>query len=355
MYKPLSIQELKSRVNANGKLELTELVEVCVLALFFLQKLGKAPNNEIAKKLEENDAVVNEHLLASAMEALQARGLISYATGRTPLGQTQKSWKIRQIVWSAPPEVAHIIDLLPNLVATEEARAILSAMNGQEEEGDGESKAQRKLKFDDYVAVEIEFVTLDPILGSQPSSPQLKRLIAKQPNGIDADCLFSRDNDGVPIIGSDAVKGWLRTGLRTAGYAESAAEYFACSSVRLEDAKIEQLSLPVIDPRTRQGKGIQNYESIAAGQKIKLRLQMPGRGVMTVDEFKVWLAAYCIAPLRGMSPARGARYGKLAMTSFTVLGLSSDGKAVLESVLADPKCALPPEALKFAQGLVAKH
>ena len=40
-------------------------------------------------------------------------------------------------------------------------------------------------------------------------------------------------------------------------------------------------------------------------------------------------------PLRGLSPARGARFGRMEMVGFRVLGESRSGKAFVGSVVED--------------------
>lgn len=332
-----------------------ELVEASVLAMFFIQKLGKAHVDEILAKIEATGGAIDEHLLTQAVEALQARGLVSYARGRKKgTGESVKMWKPKQAIWAAPPEVAHITELLPALVSTPEAQDLITRLNADEAEGAGEKKATRKLGYDEYVEVEATFVTMDELLGSQPASPWLDKIVKASPfNGVKADLRFWRDQaDGALVIGADAVRGWLRTGMRTEGFADVVATYIGIAPIRIKPKQaMVQIALPVVDMRGGGGKGLNTYEAIQPGQPIVMRFRIPTRGFMTVERFKVWLAGYAPNPIRGISPARGARYGALAMTDFKVIGDLRSARTLLDSVMDQ----IPAEAQEFYKTMRAEY
>lgn len=87
----------------NRKLE--GLVETSVVALFFFQKLGKATLDQVFESMQNIGADVSRPLLEQAVDALQARGILSYARGKTESGESTKMWKTRKLIWSNPPKL----------------------------------------------------------------------------------------------------------------------------------------------------------------------------------------------------------------------------------------------------------
>lgn len=337
------------------KMEIAELVEASVLAMFFCQKLGQASAEDVREKIVAGGGEINEHLLSQALEALRARGLLSYARGRKAGGESIKMYRPRQVIWASPPEVAHLVDLLPRLVATPEAQQLIAKLNAAEEDGDGEEKARRKLGYDEYQDIVAEFLTIDQMLGSQPGSPYLDRLVKRSERLLktsapdDCDLRFWRDTDGALLIGADAVRGWLRTGLRTQGFADAAASYIGVSPARIFPKQpLTQTALPVVDARSG-GKGLVSYETLEPGERFTLRFRIPVRGFMSPAKFRAWLTGYGPLPVRGLSPARGARFGKVALVGFNVLGETRSAKSFIGAVFDD----LPEEAKRFAATVMA--
>lgn len=333
--------------------EITELVELSVLAAFVIQKLGKASNPNIEAKIAEMGGTVNEHLLAQATEALQRRGILSYASGRRPSGERERQWVMRRTDFAPALEMAHITDLLPRLVATAEAKALIAELNGAEAEAapDETKKATRPLGYDEYVTCVAKFLTINQLLGSQPSSPYLEALVkASKHRDVQADMRFWRDAaSGDLALCSDALRGWLRTGLRTIGLSEAAASYVAVSdAVIVPQKKLTQAAFPIIDQRTNAGAGIATYECLAPHETFEVTFQLPTRGVMTPKQFKSWLARYAPNPIRGLSPARGARFGKAVLVGFRDLGPLYRGDAALRHVLP----LVPPEYQGFYDEMI---
>ena len=334
-------------------LPITELVQLQVLTAFLVQKLGKASQANVAEKMAELGAACDEHLLHQALEGLRGRGILSYASGRKPEGQVAAFYRMRRAEYAPSLEIAHITDLLPRLVATPEAKALMAELNGEEAEvEEGEQKKTRALGYEQYVAVRATFLTLTELVGSQPASPWLDELVARSAKltglpKIDAQLRFWRDfATGLPQLPSDALRGWIRTGLRSAGFSDAVAGYVAVSDAVIDVDKKDFLqgAFPVIDPRTREGKGLTTCELIAPKQRVTVTFRIPTRGFMSARQFKLWLAAYAPNPIRGCSPARGARFGKMVMIKFEELGALTDATSALQSVMSD---AMPDEAKAF--------
>jgi hypothetical protein len=346
---------LRARMDREGFVPLDDLVEVSVVAMFFVQKLGKASLSDVMERVKEIHADINEHLLEQSLEALRARGLLAYATGRKKSGDSTKMWKTRQIIWAAPPEVAHIIDLLPTLVATEESQELINLLNDSEAEGEGEKKSKRKLGYDEYQDVKVTFRTLNPILGSTPKSPHLVSACRLSPygKGIEADLRFWRDEEnGDILIPSDVTRGWLRTAMRTRGAGDAAAQYLAITDVVIRPKRMAQVALPVIDARTKQGKGLNTYECIPKGEKLEITFRIPTRGFMDPESFVTWLAIYAPNPLRGLSPARGGRFGKMEVVDYKVMGTLANAEEMLVATLANEQ--MSQEGQVFIKKIMAR-
>lgn len=315
---------MASRRGEDGVVDITELVEASVLMMFFFQKLGKATVTEVVEKMEAVKARIDHHLADQAADALQSRGFISYARGRSAgSGDSVKMWKPRRSIWAAPPEVAQLLgaDLLAYLVSTDEAQALIEQLNDAESTGDGEEKAKSRIQYAEYHSVTIRGITVDDWFGSQPKSPLLDARVKKFGSSGDADLRFYRSVDGAVEINSDVVSGWLRTNMRQLDLSDAVASYVACSAIRLPGVKLgPQAAFPVIDQRTKQGKGLTTYETLPAGTEFEMTFSIPTRGFLTVEKFVQHVAAIGMSPIRGLSPARGKKCGRFAVVGFEDLG-----------------------------------
>lgn len=329
-------------------MELRDVVEVSVLSMFFVQKLGKASMEDVFGKIKDIGGVVNEHLLEQALEGLRARGLLSYARGKNKTGESIQMYKTTKVKWAQPPEVAHIADLLPALVATEEAKDIIDVLNAREEKGDGTKKSKTRLGYTDYYELSVTFVTKNPMLGSQPHSPYLQGIVKKSPFPYPAEekgqniLRFWRDEkSGAVVIPSDVIGGWLRTGMRKHfGLGDVAANYISVDDVHIMPEKLDQVALPIIDQQTRKGLGIGNYELLPKGTEFTIFFGVPKKGISDPMKFVSWLIAYAPKPIRGLSPARGKRFGKLEVVAYNIIGESksiTNALTAVENDLEDPR------------------
>jgi len=353
--------------NANGgikdelkEIELKGVTEISILALFFIQSLGVASVEDIDKRITEIHGAVNEHILHQALEGLRARGLLSYVRGTNSGGASIKMYKTTKVKWSQPPEVAHVTNLLPALLATEEAQGIINILNGAEASGKGGTKkAKGKLGYTEYYELAVTFITKTPIIGSQPSSPYLDALVKKSPYPYPAMdkgqsiLRFWRDEEtSAVVISSDTISGWLRTGLRYAfGLSDTVAHYCAVSEAIIMPKSLGQMSLPVIDPTTRRGLGINTYEVLNKGTEFVINFRLPKKGLTDPTKFVAWLTAYVPRPIRGLSPARGKRFGRLEVVDYKILGDSSTIENALNAISGDLQ---DPRALRIHTELLAK-
>jgi hypothetical protein len=336
-------------------IEIEDVVEVSVVALFFVQKLGKASAGNISDGIQKIHGEVNPNTLEQALEGLRARGLLSYARGKSKAGESVQMYKTTKVKWAQPPEVAHISDLLPALVATEEAKKIISILNDAESEGDGDSKSKRKLGYEDYYEIRVDFITMNPLMGSTPPSPYLDTIVKKSPYPYPekADLRFWRDSEtGAVVIPSDVVGAWVRTGLRFGfGLADSAAHYISASEIHIMPKEIVQASLPIIDQTTRKGLGIQTFECLPKGIEFSAHFRVPSRGISEPEKFVAWMMSYAPRPVRGLSPARGRRFGRLEVVGYKIFGQSEKIENALGSVV---DAFEDPRAKKLAIEMMAR-
>lgn len=342
-----------AELSQGGEREITDITEASLVALYFVQRLGQVSVPEIHAKIREHHGLIDEHFLSQACEALQSRGLLAMKAGKQKGGLPVKMWKCRDVLWSKPPEMAHLVDLLPQLVETPEAKRFIDGMNRGEEEGDGTSKSNRKLKYGDMAVVEVEFETLDEFFGSQPRSAYLDVLLERSQYKApgEAKLFFWRDaTTGALCIPSDVFNGWMRTGLRDYGYSDVIGQYFAGANIHVHPKKQLLLSeLPIISDG--RGAGIGVYETLQPGERFRVTMRVPTRGMMPISELRTWLVAYGPNPLRGMSPARGARTGKVALTDFRFIGWT---KGEADKVAAHNVTNLPEHLREATLALLAK-
>lgn len=329
------------------EIELKEgnIAELSILALFFVQHIGKASVDDVYQHIIKIHGNTNEHTLQQAMEGLRARGLLSYARGSNKLGESIQVYKTSKIKWASPPEVAHVSNLLSSLLTTEEGRSIVSLLN-EAETKEGVKKAKNRLGYTDYYELQVRFMLKTPILGSQPDCPYLRNLVSKSPypyppyeKGQSILRFWRDDETGAIMIPSDVIHGWLRTGLRVGfGLADSACHYVAVDDVLINPTHVGQVSLPVIS--MNKGIGINTYEVLPKKTEFTVYFRIPEKGIADPMTFVSWLAAYVPRPIRGLSPARGRRFGKMEVVDYKLLGKSSNIANALEAVsstLTDPR------------------
>jgi len=325
-------------------------VSLQILALYVVQKLGQGTLTQVQTELREKLKLeIHQNTLEIALDALRKRGFLSLNHGSDDEGNRLDLFGIRNLKFQAPPEVAHYSDLLPELLKTPEAEAIKAGLDEKEHQGETKEKASR-LGYRDYYLVKARFRTLDPILGGMPKSPYLDKLLRMSENKVDADVFFDRDSDGAFVITSDQVAGWLRGNIRIANKGDVSI-YIGCSPAKFvpEKGRVEQIVLPVIS----QGKGcgLIKYEAVRAGVEFDITFNVPAHGVMSLPEFRSFLMLSGLQPIRGLSPARGKRYGRMLLIGFDSVRDTRNVKAAIEMALH----TLPEELRKQYESVISEH
>jgi hypothetical protein len=315
-----------------------ELIEIMLIGVYMIQKMGKPTHKELKEAIKAKlFASVHTATLKRAMEGAASGGFIAIHRPQVEAGTTETAYKMKNLSWKNAPEFAHIGDLLPVLMATEEAQAIKDWFDGQE--GNGTSKKKRGNLVDDYRALRFTCISTDPLLGSQIPCQATDTVRKAFPTNIEKDKIevegiWMRDGlTGEFIIPQDVLQGWFASNaLRYLGLPEARAAYVAFSPVRITPkGKVEQLVLPVMSARGPSAP--KAYETLPPGQEFEINVLTPTKGLMTVEEFERVILLAGLRPKRGLSPARGRRYGRFLVTSFQDLGAvnGSGSLAFLES------------------------
>lgn len=207
---------------------------------------------------------------------------------------------------------------------------------------------------DEYHAYSAKILTLDVLLGSQIAGQYSDFIRSKHPSASDALSVagvFERDDlTGEYVIPSDVLRGWFMVNaIRYVGLQDARANYVAFSPIRFKpvgevrgvqvtmhageqalvdesgDLRTKALALHpgnqayqhTMPVNTRMGASApKTYEAIPAGQVLDLRFSAPTKGFMLPEQVHRILLESGIRPRRGLSPARGCRFGKFMLLEF---------------------------------------
>jgi len=333
------------------------LTEAQLIATYIVQKMGSATIANIvetaATALDCNFGP-NNNLLTQALKGLKKRDII--AENQRPVGANSKMvkvWEMKKLGWKSPPEYAHVGDLLPELLRTVELEDLKSGFDKKEKQGD--EKAGRGNIIDEYRSYLLRVRTLTPLLGSQiPSEMMLKaRGVHEKDEDITGNGIFERDlNTKEIIITPDVQRGWFRTNvMHPAGLPAARADYVAFQPIRIPaDAPMEEVVLPV---QSANGPAApKKYEALLPGVEFEIRFSAPVKGFLAPDQLERMLWVACLQPRRGLSPARGTRYGTLLPISFEQLGKVKEGP--LDHLLAGVPAELRQQYAGYLDKTVAR-
>lgn len=322
--------------------EITDATMMGIIAIYVIQKHGRPTLKEIqATALEKLNCKLNARTLGRVLIGASRAGRNTIAINQSRLPEEQGgalvdvySMKDPQR-WRSPPEMAHITDLLPRLLSTPECQEIKGWFD--KSEVDGKSANERKARgndVDDYRNYSVLIYTLDPLLGSQIHCPYTDIARGQEPKAkVDKEAkpemegIFTVDQlNGDRIITSDVLSGWFVTNAgRYGGLADTRCGYLAFKPLRIP-AKVKpiQLTLPVNN--SKQGAAApKSYEAIPPGQFLKIEFAAPSKGIFTTEQYEKLLHIAGDRPRRGLSPARGKRYGRYLVLGFTDHGAMKTG------------------------------
>lgn len=319
--------------------ELTELLEVSIVGVYLVQKMGMPTLAEIRKEaLKKLNCIIDGRTLSRALKGAAKRGFIAIEQRQLDGGKTAKCYSMKDMSWKQPPEYAHIKDLLPVLLDTEEASTIKSWFDAKEKKG--KTKGTRGNIIDDYHAFEFTAITRDPLLGSQINCQYSDAIKEAFPTNLDeeeveVDGIWQRDElTGEFLIAPDVLQGWfISNAARYSGLPEARGLYIAFAPVRITPksvfsangkGKVYQYVLPVNNSRSGPAAP-KPYETLPAGQEITVRFLAPTKGCLLPEQYEALCIMAGLRPRRGISPARGRRFGRFLLTSFTDFGPIKEG------------------------------
>lgn len=318
----------RKEVIAQALSDLKDHTEIAILLTFVLQKHGAIQASDLPGVLRALGARIHGATLRSALQGLKKRQIIAVNQAPHENGHVEERYEIRLAAFPTSLEVAHVTDLLPQLLRTEGAEKIKKLLEGEDKHG--ESK-KRENTIREYRFASVTIQLMDPIYGSQILNPSFeairKRLGLKA--FTDSDKVFERLTNGRIIIRADAFRGWFATNVtRLAGLGEAAASYLAMSPVQFHlGARVEQTVLPVVNSQRGGRAGVSppvSYETLPAGSFAVFTLGWPIIGTFSSEQIEKLLHICGAIPRRGLSPARGGRTGRFRVVGFDMLGQLDD-------------------------------
>lgn len=325
--------------SGNGSAPVKRIEEptaVQIICTYIVQKLGEASIREVLETAKARlYAELDDRVTQKALNALKKRDILAQGNRQLPGGKTVKTFTMKKLAFKAPPEYAHVTDLLPELLTTVELQELKASFDKKEKKG--EEKKSRGNVIDEYAHYHLRVVSTDILLGSQIPSEFSDAIRESMPNEFDEALKASKDdNAGIGIwerdpitgdylIASDVLRGWFAANvIHRAGLAAARASYCAFSPVRIPStAKVQEIILPV---QSRTGPSApKKYEAIIPPVTFDIFFSAPVQGFLMFEQLERLIIQACANPVRGLSPARGTRYGKLLPVSFKLVSQVKKG------------------------------
>lgn len=330
-----------------------DMTVIGIIMVYLVQKLHKPTLEDIMEAVKTKlKANIAETKAQRALDGAKKANFITQSWQDDEDGVAQHVYTVRTMTWRTPPEIMQIGDLLPVLVATEEAKTIKAWFDAQEGKG---GKKPRRNALRDHHFYRVGIVFTDPLPGSQPMSGEVfNQIRATHGNRIDTKKIkvmnvWDRDFiTGEYIMAQDVLQGWF--GSNCAKYAELppyAGKLIAFKPIRFTPVKpVVQMILPVL------GTGPQGYETIQPPQPATIEFIAPTTGFMTKEQLEVFFFIAGTRPVHGLSPSRGRRFGRFLVTSFEDLGPIAG--ADLSFMIADIQPSVLEEYGAYAKDLVSR-
>lgn len=322
--------------------ELSERAEQAMALLYLIQFRGKASYDELRRDLRDYLGVkMHANTIKKVCEALKKGQFITLGLEQTERGDSQTTAAIRTLLYKGTLEMAHIRNLLPRLLATEGAKQIKAWFENEEQAKN--SKTRSGPEYRHIHNFTVKGILLDLIIGSQIKCQHTDVIRAKFPeqnieqrfvigkkkkrgkaaNGDDEEIvievsgLFSRcPLTGSYQIPSDVLRGWWKANaMKYADMAEGSGDHVAFATTYIDPQyPMTQLVLPV--QNRGQASAPKAHECIQAGEEITISFACPTTGYLHPAQIEKLVLLASLRPRRGLSPARGIRYGRFLVTSF---------------------------------------
>jgi len=253
-----------------------------LIILLTIEELGLASVEEImehvAEKFSDSRLKVDVSETSLICERWKAKDLLT-----TDFSHDVKRYKIAQI----PPAFKSLkminLSKMPKKDA-DKVRAEIEEMFPDDKVPMSKPRGEVR----DYERYEITFEAVDPILGGTPDSGDTLKL--------------RRDAlTGKPCITPAQFKGWVRQNCRLVGWGTNAKAWIGYSpGIPLGNVEMLTLEAPIVSQG--RGRGIQKYEALPPGTKLKTTWQVPlsGQQIEGMSHVRELFDRAEVAPLRGL-------------------------------------------------------
>lgn len=311
---------------------ISDPMEAQIITVYLVQKLGEATIADLVKTAKERLGVSfgkNNTYLIQALKGMTKKGVLSANQRMDGEHETVHVWVMRSTGWKTPPEFAIFTDLLPELLRTAPLELLKEGFDKKEQQGD--PKAMRGNLIGEYRHYCASFLTDSLLLASQiPCKGWMQerenRGVALKDEDLTGSAIFERDFlTGEIIITPDVIRGWIKNnGIHAANMPGARARYLAIDPIRFPaNTPVIEIVLPV---QSDNGPAApKKYEALLPGLEFDITLSAPVKGFMTPAQLERMLYHIARRPVRGLSPARGTRYGRLIMVGFKQIGLTKSG------------------------------
>jgi hypothetical protein len=299
-----------------------DFVELSVVATYMVQRRGSASAMDIQSALKtEFGATVHKGTLTKVLDALRKKGFLAGGWGASG----EKTYSIKRLKFNLDQvEVPQTGDaLFPTLVATGTGAAIKAEIENEQKTG-GTNKKPVPEAWADFIA---ECVILTDMFGAQPldGNPRLLELYKaskfpdtkpKEHDDNDPFLVFDRSSDGLLMIHTGCVAGFLKRHLRSLGLSEWQIQHFYVQPILLAPETVLVTRRPIQRETARNtGAGFCFYEVVAAGTKFRMKFSAPTKNFVEPTAIKTWLRRILRCSSRTLSPGRGGHTGHCEMVS----------------------------------------
>lgn len=266
-------------------------VRVCIA----IQKIGKATDEEILKKLTDEGIKITLKKVTKATTNLQRKGLVSLGYDNSS-GYAEKAYSMAKSIFSrggAP--LAHYKDIVDT--SDPEIKVLIDELEQKKGANKGRLPDHR-----DYYLVDVTFEVQDYVLGFMPFEKEGFLQHYKQGDEY--------------ILLPTHLRAWFSVNLRLINKSDSLKNYIGFNYAQIElNGKMETKQFPILDGN--QGRGINKFEAIPKGSLIRTSFRVP-ESDFKKKEFEDYLKLICEFPLRGLSGRAITGYGRLKLKEFKV-------------------------------------
>lgn len=338
------------------ELQAVTKIELAIVATYVVQKLGQPTLGDVQRQLDKLGVDLtpliaeadDEFVLKQVLGSMKKRDIIAQNKKQVgERGHSRTFYSMKKIKFATMPEAAHVKDLLPKLIATDEAKEVKRMLDGFETEidepdaKDKKSKTKRA-KYTDAHVYSVVFELKERLYAGRMLSPSLKDLIdkskyqadtsvvlnedgtnkkPKKGDEINIDRYFDRADNGDIIFHSCMVRGWFSATLpRLTPHGESVGKEhcgFDAVIVKPDVHGIKLTELPVQPSGFSQGGSVpQTCETIMPGERLLLRFWAPTRGFMPPKDIEWFVGFLGKHARRHLSAGRGTETGQMEMVAF---------------------------------------